>query len=151
MRTVLLLMLALMASSARAADNFAVHVEPLFKQHCYRCHSHAAGVMKGGLTLDSRSGWAQGGDSGPAVVPGKPSESMLLKAVKHRRKKRYQQRKWPPLRLGFCRGRPIHVPQRLRPNPMTGGHCDRWYPRQYLLVEAIRSMPSSERVWPKPT
>ena len=84
MRTVLLLlMLALMASSARAADNFAVHVEPVFKQHCYRCHSHAAGVMKGGLTLDSRSGWAQGGDSGPAVVPGKPSESMLLKAVKH--------------------------------------------------------------------
>jgi mono/diheme cytochrome c family protein len=72
-----------MALSARAADNFAVYVEPVFKQHCYRCHSHAAGIMKGGLTLDSRSGWAQGGDSGPAVVPGKPSESLLLKAIKH--------------------------------------------------------------------
>lgn len=83
MRMLLLLVLTATASLARSADNFAVQVEPILRQHCYGCHSHASGVMKGGLTLDSRSGWAQGGDSGPAVVPGKPAESLLLKAIKH--------------------------------------------------------------------
>ena len=67
----------------RAEDFFTAKVEPLLKQHCYECHSHAVGKMKGGLTLDSRSGWAEGGDGGPAVVPGKPGESRLLKAVRH--------------------------------------------------------------------
>ena len=38
--------------------------------------------MEGGLTLDSKSGWATGGDSGPAIVPGKPDESLLIKAVR---------------------------------------------------------------------
>ncbi len=39
--------------------------------------------MKGGLTLDARSGWAKGGDSGPAIVPGDPAESLLLSALRH--------------------------------------------------------------------
>ena len=38
--------------------------------------------MEGGLTLDSRSGWVEGGDRGPAIVPGKPAESLLIKAVR---------------------------------------------------------------------
>jgi len=38
--------------------------------------------MEGGLTLDSRSGWEQGGDSGPAVVVGQPDESLLIKMVR---------------------------------------------------------------------
>ena len=70
-------------TALRAEDFFTAKVEPLLRQHCYECHSHAAGKMKGGLTLDSRSGWAEGGDGGPAVVPGKPGESRLLKAVRH--------------------------------------------------------------------
>jgi len=37
--------------------------------------------MKGGLTLDSRSGWEQGGDSGPAVVPGKLDDSLIIQMV----------------------------------------------------------------------
>ena len=39
--------------------------------------------MKGGLTLDSRSGWASGGDSGPTIVPGKPEKSLLITAIRH--------------------------------------------------------------------
>ncbi len=75
---------AMMGGTAlRAEDFFTAKVEPLLRQHCYECHSHSAGKMKGGLTLDSRSGWAEGGDGGPAVVPGKPGESRLLKAVRH--------------------------------------------------------------------
>ncbi|MGZ0166815.1 MAG: PSD1 and planctomycete cytochrome C domain-containing protein [Planctomycetales bacterium] len=60
---------------------FVERVEPLLKSKCFGCHSHAAGEMEGGLTLDSRSGWVEGGERGPAIVPGKPTESMLIKAV----------------------------------------------------------------------
>jgi mono/diheme cytochrome c family protein len=67
--------------SARADDFFVSKVEPLLKQRCFECHSHEK-KMKGGLTLDSKSGWEQGGDSGPALVPGKPEESLLMKSVR---------------------------------------------------------------------
>ena len=39
--------------------------------------------MKGGLTLDSPTGWSTGGDSGPVVIPGKPEESLLITAVRY--------------------------------------------------------------------
>ncbi len=60
---------------------FVDQIEPLLKAHCYGCHSHAAGEMEGGLTLDSRSGWANGGERGPAIVPNKPQESLIVKAI----------------------------------------------------------------------
>ena len=61
---------------------FAEKIEPLLKKHCFECHSHAAGEMEGGLTLDSRTGWSEGGERGPAIVPGKPAESLLIKAIR---------------------------------------------------------------------
>ena len=66
---------------ARADEYFLSTIEPILKKHCYECHSHGSGKMKGGLTLDSRSGWEQGGDHGPAIIPGKPLESLLFQAV----------------------------------------------------------------------
>src|SRR5262249_9698757 len=36
-----------------------------------------------GLLLDTRDALRKGGDSGPAIVPGRPTESLLLKAVRH--------------------------------------------------------------------
>ena len=62
---------------------FRDHIEPIFQNRCFKCHSHAAGKSKGGLVLDSRHGWATGGIDGPVVVPGKPEESLLLKAVRY--------------------------------------------------------------------
>ncbi len=64
-----------------AAQFFQEQIEPIFQEHCFSCHSHAAGEMSSGLTLDSRSGWREGGDRGPAVMPGKPAESLLIVAV----------------------------------------------------------------------
>ncbi len=61
---------------------FESRVAPLLEAHCYKCHSHRSGKMKGGLTLDSRSGWEEGGEQGPALVPGKPEESLLVKAIR---------------------------------------------------------------------
>ena len=78
------LTIALLATSslAQAEDLFSSNIEPLLKKHCLECHSHAAGKMKGGLTLDAKSGWEQGGDTGPAIVPGKPEESLLIRMVR---------------------------------------------------------------------
>ena len=69
------------ASLANADEFFTSKIEPLLKQRCYECHSHEK-KMKAGLTLDSKSGWEEGGDSGPAIVVGKPEESLLIKMVR---------------------------------------------------------------------
>lgn len=63
---------------------FETKVRPALIQHCYECHSADAKKVKGGLLLDTRAGWQRGGDSGlPAVVPGNPEESPLIRAVRH--------------------------------------------------------------------
>lgn len=62
---------------------FETHIRPLLAAHCYECHSHEAESLKAHLFLDSRIGWETGGDSGPALVPGKPEESLLMRAVRH--------------------------------------------------------------------
>ena len=87
--TIVMVMAMLASASAResARDRdgerfFSEKIEPLLKLHCFGCHSHAAEEMEGGLTLDSRSGWTDGGDRGPAIVPGKPQESLVIKAVR---------------------------------------------------------------------
>jgi hypothetical protein len=62
---------------------FEDKIRPVLVRHCYACHSTEAKKLKGGLALDSREGLLEGGDSGPAVVPGKPGASLLMKAVRH--------------------------------------------------------------------
>ncbi len=82
--TLPLFVLGLLGSMAMASDDtafFTERIQPILENRCYECHSHTSGKMKAGLTLDSRSGWSEGGDSGPAVVPGRPAESLLIKAV----------------------------------------------------------------------
>ena len=90
------LSMMLAASPALAADKaasaadpaaghafFAKEVLPLLERRCFECHSHAAGKAKGGLVLDSKSGWQTGGENGPAVIPGDVQQSRLLRAVLH--------------------------------------------------------------------
>jgi len=59
---------------------FEAKVRPLLEAHCLGCHA-ADTESSGGLALDGRAGWQRGGDSGPAIVPGRPEESLLAKAV----------------------------------------------------------------------
>lgn len=73
---------AVLAAEEAAVERFRAEVEPILRDRCLECHSHAGGKMKGGLTLDARSGWEQGGDGGPAVVPGRPDESLLMRMVR---------------------------------------------------------------------
>ena len=70
--------------SGRAADleHFEKRIRPLLAEHCYACHSAKAPSVFAGLRLDSRAGILEGGDSGPAVVPGDAAASLLVKAVR---------------------------------------------------------------------
>jgi len=65
------------------AATFRDQVEPILARRCLACHSHAAGQIEGNLALDWKSGWATGGDRGPAILPGSPDESLLIRAVRH--------------------------------------------------------------------
>ena len=73
----------LQAEKPLEIEFFQSKVEPLLKEKCLGCHSHEAIAMEGGLTLDSKAGWSEGGDRGPAIIPGKPDESLVLTAVKY--------------------------------------------------------------------
>lgn len=55
-----------------------MRVRPVLARNCFACHTNSA---LGGLRLDSREGLLKGGKSGPAIVPGKASESLLIAAV----------------------------------------------------------------------
>jgi Protein of unknown function (DUF1553)/Protein of unknown function (DUF1549)/Planctomycete cytochrome C len=82
--------LAPFGQAAETTPSFERDIRPLLESRCYKCHSHKTGKMRGGLTLDSSNGWTKGGDSGPALVPGKPEQSLLIQAV------RYADKKMPP-------------------------------------------------------
>ena len=60
---------------------FTESIAPLLAARCLACHS-ADDEINGGLRLDLRDGWAQGGDSGPAIVPGEPDQSLLIRAIR---------------------------------------------------------------------
>lgn len=63
---------------------FESRIRPVLIEHCYRCHSASAKELEGGLRLDLKAGWQRGGESGqPAVVPGRPEESPLLRSIRH--------------------------------------------------------------------
>jgi len=60
---------------------FEKSVRPILEEHCIQCHSAAKGKTKGGLALDTAAAVRKGGDNGPALVPGAPEKSLLVKAV----------------------------------------------------------------------
>lgn len=86
----LAVMLGLNVSYSRTAEPtregvefFEKKIRPVLVEHCYKCHSAEAKKSKGGLVVDTRQGLLDGGETGPAVVPGNPIRSLLLKALTH--------------------------------------------------------------------
>jgi hypothetical protein len=72
--------------SAEDLAFFESKVRPVLAEKCYECHSAAAhekGKLKAGLYVDSREGLLTGGETGPALLPGKPQESLLIKVIRH--------------------------------------------------------------------
>jgi hypothetical protein len=76
----------ILVGSTRAGDPgvefFEARIRPVLVENCYACHSTAAKKQKGGLHLDTRDALRHGGENGAVVVPGKPADSLLLKAVR---------------------------------------------------------------------
>ncbi len=69
------------APSASSADDqyFTQRIAPILERRCVHCHGDS--TRKGNLSLATASGAFKGGDSGPAVVPGKPDESLLVEMI----------------------------------------------------------------------
>ena len=66
-------------SASEKTEFFEGRVRPVLANHCYSCHTDS---RLGGLRVDSRVALLEGGKSGPAIVPGRPDESLLIKAVR---------------------------------------------------------------------
>jgi hypothetical protein len=66
------------------SDYFETKIRPILANSCYECHSQQAGKSKGDLLLDTKQAMLKGGGSGPAVVPGNPDKSLLIKAVSYK-------------------------------------------------------------------
>lgn len=70
-------------ATAESIDFFESKVRPILVKYCYDCHSTDSETAEGELRVDSRKALRAGGKRGPAVVPGDPPASWLLKAVSH--------------------------------------------------------------------
>ena len=71
------------AKPSRAQREFFENkVRPLLAENCYRCHGPKK--QKSGLRLDTRATSLAGGESGPAVIPGQPDESLLIEAINYK-------------------------------------------------------------------
>jgi len=64
-------------------DFFESRIRPVLIEHCYECHSGGSKIVQGNLRLDSQLGLRLGGDSGPAVVPGNPDESLIIQSLRY--------------------------------------------------------------------
>ncbi len=64
-------------------DFFENKVRPVLAANCYKCHSHDAPKLKGGLSVEFGDALLKGGENGPAIVPGDPEKSLLIKAIRY--------------------------------------------------------------------
>src|SRR5579872_1016978 len=69
------------AAAQTGVDFFEKNVRPLFAQRCVVCHA-AVEHPAGNLRMDNRDSLLQGGSRGPAIVAGKPEESLIIRAVR---------------------------------------------------------------------
>jgi cytochrome c553 len=86
---ILVLLSALGLSADPATDFFENNVRPVLAENCFACHTE---TKMGGLQMNSREALLQGGNSGPAISPGHPEESLLLQAVRQT----HERLKMPP-------------------------------------------------------
>src|SRR5688500_10015932 len=136
-RLISLLAAALVLPARASADEghafFEKKVRPLLAERCVECHGGGK-KMKGGLRLDTRDGWVSGGDSGPAIVPGKPDQSLLITAVRYTDPdlQMPEKRKLPDAEIAILE----QWVAMGAPDPRTGGESGK--PQSGLSIEAGR-------------
>jgi mono/diheme cytochrome c family protein len=64
-----------------AEVSFVERFQPIVSKNCSGCHTE--GGHAGGLRLDDYASLLKGGDHGPAIVPGDPQASLVMKALRH--------------------------------------------------------------------
>jgi hypothetical protein len=133
------------AGSDEAAA-FEKHIRPLLATKCLECHGEQK--QEGNLRLDTREAMLKGGDSGPALVPGKPGESLLVEAIE------YESYEMPPsgqladasirqFKAWITHGAvwPLHL-QSLRPASKTIDDSDRdWWAFRPLVKPDVPWLP----------
>lgn len=62
---------------------FENSIRPVLVKHCYECHSADSEEVGGKFLLDTRDGIRKGGESGPALVSGKPDESRIIQSLRY--------------------------------------------------------------------
>ncbi|MES2921837.1 MAG: DUF1553 domain-containing protein [Verrucomicrobiota bacterium] len=83
-------------STASALEFFEKKIRPILTENCYSCHS-ANTKAAGGLRVDDVNGLLDGGDDGPAIVPGDVEKSELIERVAHATGKKRMPRDSDPL------------------------------------------------------
>src|SRR6185436_3110722 len=68
-------------SDRAGIEFFETSIRPLLIENCHSCHGEKK--QKGELRLDSHASAMRGGELGVVIVPGKPEESLLIKAVRY--------------------------------------------------------------------
>lgn len=83
MKFALLCFSAALAAEFSDADAqfFDRRVAPILTKRCLGCHNNQ--LDDGGISFENRETLLKGGSRGPAVVPGKPEESLLISAIRH--------------------------------------------------------------------
>jgi hypothetical protein len=73
------------AKAVSPADRafFENKIRPVLVKHCFECHSADSEEVGGKLLLDTRDGLRKGGESGPAVVAGKPEASRIIQSLRY--------------------------------------------------------------------
>jgi len=63
------------------SDFFESKIRPVLIERCHSCHG--SGKQSGGLRLDNHNSFLSGGHTGPVAMPGKPEDSLIIKAIRH--------------------------------------------------------------------
>ncbi len=64
-------------------EHFESRIRPVLAERCYQCHGADPERIFGGLVLVDAAGIRTGGDSGAAVVPGAPDDSLLIDVIRY--------------------------------------------------------------------
>ena len=138
------------AISDNDLEFFEKNVRPILIENCYECHG--PDKQKGGLRLDSRAATLRGGDSGPALTPGEPERSAMIKAISYADpdfqmppKNPLQKREVQILTEWVMRGAPDPREVSEPPKHYTFAKTDHW------AYQPIRPSvpPATDSAWPR--
>jgi hypothetical protein len=143
------------ADNSKGVDFFEKHIRPVLVANCYQCHSASSKEIEGGLRLDTREGLRKGGDSGAVIVPGKPDESLLIRALQHEDGMEMPPKQKLPDNVvaNFVKWVELGAPDPRRPNVSTvGGKVNLSEARKFWAFQPPKVTPPpavKNSAWPK--